>query len=259
MKTLSVVVVAILATPSVLLADGPRARIATGTNGAQIAQAANPPTQASPSILPDLGILSLSKDARSSSHAPTGNRFRGSRITRYEMAVALSRVIGWLKDCLDQQNGKRGLASVGDSSPSGRQAQKLAASPFIDVPLDHWAWEDLERLIRWGTVVGYPDHTFRGDRAATRYEAALLLSRTPAALGVERQAADTAEQGVLQSRSSSRPSVAAALLKQGFIHPDSPLLKNPTATVTLEDAADAIASVAARIIELRVAAMEWPD
>ncbi|MDD3925663.1 MAG: S-layer homology domain-containing protein, partial [bacterium] len=46
-----------------------------------------------------------------------------------------------------------------------------------DVPADHWAIQAIGDLYSRGIFVGYPDDSFRGDRAVTRYELAVVLSR----------------------------------------------------------------------------------
>lgn len=53
----------------------------------------------------------------------------------------------------------------------------FAQGPFADVPVDHWAYEAVQQLQDKGIVIGYPDGTFSGKRALTRYEFALALSR----------------------------------------------------------------------------------
>lgn len=53
----------------------------------------------------------------------------------------------------------------------------LAQSSFADVPDGHWAGGAVERIADLGIVIGYPDGTFRGDEAFTRYQAALVVSR----------------------------------------------------------------------------------
>ncbi len=45
------------------------------------------------------------------------------------------------------------------------------------VPFDHWAYDAVQQLIDMGIIIGYPDGCFRGDRAMTRYEFAMALSR----------------------------------------------------------------------------------
>lgn len=43
--------------------------------------------------------------------------------------------------------------------------------PFTDVPPDHWAYEALLNLAgTYSCVSGYPDGSFRGEDAVTRYE-----------------------------------------------------------------------------------------
>jgi hypothetical protein len=49
--------------------------------------------------------------------------------------------------------------------------------PFADVPTDHWAYSSVDRLQREGIVIGYPDGTYGGRRAMTRYEFAVAIAR----------------------------------------------------------------------------------
>lgn len=53
----------------------------------------------------------------------------------------------------------------------------LAQQPFEDVPRDHWAYQAVQRLQERGVVIGYPDGTFGGKRAMTRYEFAVAVDR----------------------------------------------------------------------------------
>lgn len=46
---------------------------------------------------------------------------------------------------------------------------------FPDVNDTHWAYEAVARLKKEGIITGYPDGTFKGARAITRYELATLL------------------------------------------------------------------------------------
>lgn len=45
------------------------------------------------------------------------------------------------------------------------------------VPFEHWAYDAVQMLADQGILIGYPDGTFRGDRAMTRYEFAQAVSR----------------------------------------------------------------------------------
>jgi len=62
--------------------------------------------------------------------------------------------------------------------PSVVLAQGTAASgPFADVPADHWAYSSVDTLQKAGIVIGYPDGTYGGKRAMTRYEFAVAIAR----------------------------------------------------------------------------------
>lgn len=50
-------------------------------------------------------------------------------------------------------------------------------NPGDTVPFDHWAYDAVQQLSDLGVIIGYPDGTFRGDRAITRYEFAMAVSR----------------------------------------------------------------------------------
>jgi S-layer family protein len=52
-----------------------------------------------------------------------------------------------------------------------------AQGPFSDVPAQHWANGAVRELQLRGILTGYPDGTFSGKRAVTRYEFALAGQR----------------------------------------------------------------------------------
>jgi len=52
-----------------------------------------------------------------------------------------------------------------------------AQGAFSDVPIDHWAYEAIQKLADLGCLIGYPDGMMKGQRAMTRYEAALMVAR----------------------------------------------------------------------------------
>ncbi|MFQ6538154.1 MULTISPECIES: iron uptake porin [Aphanothece] len=57
------------------------------------------------------------------------------------------------------------------------QEQVTSISQFSDVQPTDWAYQALSNLIeRYGCVAGYPDGTYRGQKAMTRFEAAALLN-----------------------------------------------------------------------------------
>ena len=55
-------------------------------------------------------------------------------------------------------------------------APAFSAPLFGDVPDEHWARDAVANLAAKGLVEGYPDGTFKGDRAATRYEMAMVIA-----------------------------------------------------------------------------------
>jgi len=64
-----------------------------------------------------------------------------------------------------------------DQYAASSQDQVTSISQFSDVRPTDWAYQALSNLIeRYGCVAGYPNGTFKGGQAMTRYEAAALLN-----------------------------------------------------------------------------------
>jgi hypothetical protein len=62
-------------------------------------------------------------------------------------------------------------------SDSDRMAQVTSVSQLSDVQPTDWAFQALQNLVeRYGCIAGYPDSTFWGNRAMTRYEFAAGLN-----------------------------------------------------------------------------------
>ena len=57
-----------------------------------------------------------------------------------------------------------------------------AAPLFPDVPSNHWAQDAVADLAAKGLIEGYPDGSFKGDRAASRWETATIIARALARL-----------------------------------------------------------------------------
>src|SRR5271169_1053587 len=60
--------------------------------------------------------------------------------------------------------------------------QAASATPFSDVPANHWAYQYIQSLAADGLIEGYPDGKFKGDRPMTRYEMAVIVARVIAKL-----------------------------------------------------------------------------
>jgi len=90
------------------------------------------------------------------------------------------------------------------------------AQTFPDIPANHWAGDAVEEIADLGIVIGFPDGTFRGNEAFTRYQAALVVSRLLAVVdanmdaelsglraAMQDLASDVAAQGVRLSAAES--------------------------------------------------------
>lgn len=67
--------------------------------------------------------------------------------------------------------------SVNSSPSSDRLAQVTSVSQLSDVQPTDWAFQALQSLVeRYGCIAGYPNLTYRGNRALTRYEFAAGLN-----------------------------------------------------------------------------------
>jgi hypothetical protein len=61
--------------------------------------------------------------------------------------------------------------------PAENMAQVTSVSQLSDVRPTDWAFQALQSLVeRYGCIAGYPDRTYRGNRAMTRYEFAAGLN-----------------------------------------------------------------------------------
>lgn len=63
---------------------------------------------------------------------------------------------------------------AGALAGTGARAQ---ATPFADVPANHWAYQAIASLAADGLIEGYSDGQFKGDRPLSRYEMAVLVAR----------------------------------------------------------------------------------
>jgi Carbohydrate-selective porin, OprB family/S-layer homology domain len=75
----------------------------------------------------------------------------------------------------EQVNAVDSLMST--SKQDSSMDQVTSVSQLSDVQPTDWAFQALQSLVeRYGCIAGYPDGTFRGNRAATRYELAAALN-----------------------------------------------------------------------------------
>lgn len=69
------------------------------------------------------------------------------------------------------------VSELSNPTPAKQMAQVTSVSQLSDVQPTDWAFQALQSLVeRYGCIAGYPDGTFRGNRALTRYEFAAGLN-----------------------------------------------------------------------------------
>ncbi len=88
-------------------------------------------------------------------------------------AVTTSRASDPLANVADIQP----LDATDESDEASDMDQVTSVSQLADVKPTDWAFQALQSLVeRYGCIVGYPDKTYRGNRALTRYEFAAGLN-----------------------------------------------------------------------------------
>jgi len=81
-------------------------------------------------------------------------------------------------DALDIMRRRQQMKRFNDATVSNTgMSQVTSVSELRDVQPTEWAYEALKSLVeRYGCIVGYPDRTFRGNRALSRWEFAAGLN-----------------------------------------------------------------------------------
>ena len=120
------------------------------------------------------------------------------------------------------------------------------AQSFPDIPAGHWAGDAVEEIADLGIVIGFPDGTFRGNEAFTRYQSALVISRMLAVVDANMEA----ELGGLRA---AMQELAADVAAQG--------VRLAAAESAIAGLSDNVAANGARLddAEARLAALESMD
>jgi uncharacterized coiled-coil protein SlyX len=90
----------------------------------------------------------------------------------------------------------------------------FAQSSFPDIPANHWAGDAVDRIADLGIVIGFPDGTFRGNEAFTRYQAALVVSRLLDVLNENLEAAQALSRADIESLRNAVQELASDLAAQ---------------------------------------------
>ncbi len=94
-----------------------------------------------------------------------------------EVPNSESKLTGLAIDAVDLEAIQTTSVDIPAAENSVDIAQVTSVSELSDVEPGDWAFTALQRLVEeYGCIEGYPDRTFRGDRAMTRYEFAAGLN-----------------------------------------------------------------------------------
>ncbi|MGC9490376.1 MAG: S-layer homology domain-containing protein [Thermovirgaceae bacterium] len=88
---------------------------------------------------------------------------------------------------------KKFVALVAVAALVAFAAPAFAANPFMDVPMNHWAYDAVSQLAARGIVTGYPDGAFKGEWKATRYEMASVVARALAYVDMNKASTEDLE------------------------------------------------------------------
>ena len=98
-------------------------------------------------------------------------------IWRVFIASTALSVLASTTDLKSRASNAAELNINGVSDYAASADQVTSVTQFSDVYPTDWAYQALSNLVeQYGCVAGYPNGTFRGNRAMTRYEAAALLN-----------------------------------------------------------------------------------
>ncbi|KAF3886999.1 MULTISPECIES: iron uptake porin [Nostocales] len=132
--------------------------------------------------------LILSQNAGLAETIPTQNGFESKRVRNTTKPTA--KPITQIKPVVSQLPQRGEPPRSGASNPADRVN---SVSQLRDVQPTDWAFQALQSLVeRYGVIAGYPNGTFRGNRAMTRYEFAAGLNAALARID-ELIAASTAD------------------------------------------------------------------
>ncbi|MFB2877336.1 iron uptake porin [Floridanema aerugineum] len=99
----------------------------------------------------------------------------GWLISSISQAAEISEDANSLEQIVQYSESLNSASETGEDSDSSEQVTSV--SQLRDVQPTDWAFQALQSLVeRYGCIEGYPDRTYRGNRAMTRYEFAAGLN-----------------------------------------------------------------------------------
>ena len=91
----------------------------------------------------------------------------------------------------------------------------FAQTQFPDIPDNHWAEDAVARIADLGIVIGFPDGTYRGNEAFTRYQAALVVSRLLDVINANIETMQAMTEADIASLRNALQELASDLAAQG--------------------------------------------
>ncbi len=93
--------------------------------------------------------------------------------------IALISIFAWAYLGLAQAgDGHAGDGYAGDGHAGNGTVTSNTGDIFVDVPKDHWAYDDIKYLADRGIITGLPGGKYNGTQPLDRYSAAALIART---------------------------------------------------------------------------------
>lgn len=109
--------------------------------------------------------------------APIESEVRNASLQSSEVSSIGSKLKSEAKDATPNFAQVNGVAALESTETAPGMEQVTSVSQFSDVRPTDWAFQALQSLVeRYGCIAGYPDRTYRGNRALTRFEFAAGLN-----------------------------------------------------------------------------------
>lgn len=105
-------------------------------------------------------------------------------------------------------------------------APTLPPNFFTDVPTNHWAYEALLKLYQLGLITGYPDGTYKGNQAMSRYEIALVIYKLLIYLQSQIKTTNTNISGTITNPSNFDQIINEILQKSKLTEEEMKILKD---------------------------------
>ncbi len=152
---------------------------AAALNNSQVAVTVEPIAEALTQLPQSTVALSNSEQVTTTTSQTATTEETTSPLTATETSSSLNPANNLLAQQVPAANTTEVLEQINQYTNQGGESldQVTNVTQLSDVSPGDWAYEALRSLVeRYGCIAGYPDGTFRGNRATTRYEFAAGLN-----------------------------------------------------------------------------------